>query len=213
MTSLNSRDLAPTPAEGLDALHAEVARAFGFFTDRFWGGRLPTPIFAFFRQPPNGRRLGHFLSRSWRAPDGTLRDELILYADLALEQGMQAVLETLLHEAVHVWQAHCGKPSGHNAQWHEEAARVGLVTVGPRGFTSAGDGFLRAVEALAPRVDQIPFRVRDGGARRPGKLAKWICACGFGVRVAVADFDATCNRCGQTFHRSPPASASPEENR
>lgn len=205
MTSLNS--------PGLAALHAEVARAYDFFNDRFWSGRLPTPIFAFFRQPPNGRRLGHYLPQSWRAPDGTLRDEIILYADLALERGMSAVLETLLHEAVHVWQAHFGRPGGHNAQWHAEAARVGLVTEGPLGFTYAGDGFLRAVAALAPRVEQIPFRVRDASARKPGKLAKWICACGFGVRVAVADFDATCNRCGQTFHRSHPASPSPEEKR
>jgi hypothetical protein len=195
---------------GLDALHAEVARAFDFFNHRFWGGQLPTPIFAFFRQPPNGRRLGHYWARSWRAPDGTLRDEIILYADLALERGMAAVLETLLHEAVHVWQEHFGKPSGHNAQWHAEAARVGLVTEGPHGYTSAGEGFLLAVEALAPRVDQIPFRVREG-ARKPGKLAKWICACGYGVRVAIADFDATCNRCQQPFHRSPPASTSQKE--
>jgi len=209
--SLNSRGFDPPLGQDLDALHAEVARAFEFFNDRFWGGRLPTPIFAFFRQPPNGRRLGHYRARSWRSPGGLLRDEVILYADLALEQGMAAVLETLLHEAVHVWQAHFGKPAGHNAQWHAEAARVGLVTEGPHGYTSAGDGFLRAVEALAPRVERIPFRVQDRGARKPGKLAKWVCACGFGVRVAIADFDATCNRCGQTFHRSPPASASPEE--
>lgn len=186
MTSLNST--------GLAALHAEVARAF-----------------AFFRQPPNGRRLGHFLSRSWRAPDGSLRDEIILYADLVLERGMLEVLTTLLHEAVHVWQAHFGRPGGHNAQWHAEAARVGLVSSGPSGFTSAGEGFLLAVAAFAPRVDEIPFRVREGGARKPGKLVKWVCACGFGVRVAVPDFDATCNRCQQKFHRSHPASASHEE--
>jgi hypothetical protein len=211
--SLNPTDLDAPLGRSLAALHAEVARAFAFFNERFWRGSLPTPIFAFFRQPPNGRRLGHYRPRSWRAPDGTLRDEIILYADLALEQGMSAVLETLLHEAVHVWQAQLGLPAGHNAQWHEEAARVGLVTEGPLGITSAGDGFLRAVVDFAPRVDLIPFRVREGGARKPGKLAKWICACGFGVRVAIADFDATCNRCGQTFHRSHPASASPKENR
>ena len=53
MTSLNS--------PGLAALHAEVARAYDFFNDRFWSGQLPTPIFGFFRQLPNGRRLGHYL--------------------------------------------------------------------------------------------------------------------------------------------------------
>lgn len=197
MTSLNS-----TP--GLTALHAEVARAFAFFNELHWGGRLPTPIFAFFRQPPNGNKLGHYRPRSWRAPDGTLRDEIILYADLALERGMLAVLETLLHEAVHVWQAHFGRPSAgpHNAGWHAEAARVGLRTSGPTGATAAADGFLRALDAFAPRVEEIPFRVREAGARKSGKLAKWICDCGFGVRVAVPHFDATCNQCKTRFRRA-----------
>ena len=87
MPSLNSA--------GLVALHAEVDRAFRFFNARYWGGRLPTPVFAFFRQPPNGRRLGHYCARSWRAPDGSLHDEVILYADLALERGILEVLTTL----------------------------------------------------------------------------------------------------------------------
>lgn len=208
MTGLNS-----TRSAGLAALHAEVARAFAFFNGLHWRGRLPTPIFAFFPQPPNGRRLGHYRPRSWQAPDGTLRDEVILYADLVLEHGVLAVLQTLLHEGVHVWQEHFGHPSGtghHNAEWHAEAARVGLLTSGPGGATSAGEGLLRAVAAFAPRVEQIPFRVHQGGARGTGKLAKWVCDCGYGVRVAIADFDATCNRCHHRFHRSLPASPCPK---
>lgn len=199
-SSLNSK--------GLLALHAEVSRAFAFFNARHWAGQLPTPVFAFFPQPPNGRRLGHYRPRAWRASDGELRDELILYADLALERGMLEVLLTLLHEAVHVWQQHFGSPSSnhHNAEWHLEAARVGLRTSGATGRTQPGEGFLLAVDAFAPLVEQIPFRVRDATSRTPGKLAKWVCACGFGVRVAIADFDATCNRCRQKFHRSHPAS-------
>ena len=196
-------ELSSLNSEGLSALHAEVARAFDFFNQLHWGGRLPTPMLGSFRQPPNGRKLGHYRPRSWRAPDGSLRDELIVYADLALERGMPEVLLTLLHEAVHVWQEHQGQPSGahHNQQWHREAARVGLVTSGPTGATSAGEAFTRAVEEFKPRVEKIPFRVRELSARRPGKMVKWICACGFGVRVAVA-FDATCNRCGERFRRA-----------
>jgi hypothetical protein len=197
-------ELSSLNSKGLDALHAEVARAFDFFNELHWGGRLPQPIFAFFRQPPNGRRLGHYRPRSWRAPDGELRDELIVYADLALERGMHEVLVTVLHEAVHVWQEHFGKPSGahHNEEWHREAARVGLVTSGASGVTGAGEGFHAAVKELQPRVDKIPFRVREHAGRKVGKLVKWTCRCGFGVRVAVADFDATCNACGERFRRA-----------
>jgi hypothetical protein len=34
------------------------------------------------------------------------------------------------------------------------------------------------------------------------KLKKWSCPCGVNVRVAVANFDATCNRCGKRFDRA-----------
>jgi hypothetical protein len=39
----------------------------------------------------------------------------------------------------------------------------------------------------------------------PGsKLQKWSCSCGVNVRVAVRDFDATCNRCQTLFKPAPP---------
>jgi hypothetical protein len=192
----------PPPVPGLGPLHSELTRAFAFFNARYWSGRLPVPVFAFFRQPPKGRRLGHFRARTWHAPDGSLRDEIVIYADLALSRGMQAILETLLHEMVHVWQEHFGhRGAVHNAQWHAEAARVGLLTDGPQGFTSSGPGFVAAVAELRPRVDGIPFRARET-AHRKGKLVRWSCACGFGVRVAVWHFDATCNVCRQPFRLS-----------
>jgi hypothetical protein len=203
--SLNSTPLDPQRDPGLAALEAELQRAFAFFNARHWDDRLPVPIFAFFAQPPNGRRLGHFLADAWEAPDGSCHDEVIIYADLALELGMQAVVETLLHEMVHVWQRHFGAPGRiHNAQWHAEAQRTGLITRGPTGLTWPGEGFLSAYAELAPRLDRIPFRRRENRARKNGKLAKWICQCGFGVRVAVPHFDATCNVCGQPFRRASP---------
>ena len=201
--SLNSAPLDQRRDAVLSALEAELQRAFAFFNARFWDGLLPEPVFAFFAQPPNGRRLGHFLADAWVAPDGTHHDEIVVYADLALAAGMQAVVETLIHEMVHVWQHHHGVPGRiHNRQWHAEARRVGLVTRGPTGSTWAGEGFLAAYAALAPRLDRIPFRRPEGAPRAPGKLVKWICACGFGVRVAVPHFDATCNVCRQHFRRS-----------
>jgi len=34
------------------------------------------------------------------------------------------------------------------------------------------------------------------------KLKKWTCPCGVNVRVAIAEFDATCNKCGGRFARA-----------
>lgn len=200
--SLNSRPLDHWLDPGLAALHAEVGRAYGHFNGLFWNGRLPVPVIAFFRQPPNGRRLGHYVPDAWTGASGETRDEIVLYADLALRAGIFEVLVTLVHEQVHVWQRHFGTPSrAHNGQWHAEAARVGLRTRGEAGITEASEEFICAVERFQPRVERIPFRLGEAG-RRGGRLAKWTCACGFGVRVAVAHFDATCNRCGERFRRA-----------
>ena len=202
--SLNSSPIEHWLSPGLAALHAELGRAFDYFNDRFWSGALPVPVIAFFRQPPNGRRLGHFLPDAWRDAEGARRDEIVVYADLALRRGLVEVLVTLVHEQVHVFQHHFGSPSrAHYREWHAEAARVGLVTRGPTGLTEPSEELLREIERFSPRVEQIPFRVPEAG-RKPGsgKLVKWTCACGFGVRVAIADFDATCNRCHQLFRRA-----------
>ena len=202
--SLNSAPLDHWLNPGLVALHAELGRAYAYFNELHWRGRLPVPFIALFRQPPNGRWLGHYLPEAWLGADGSRRDELVIYADLALQRGMCEVLVTLVHEQVHVWQRHFGTPArrAHNAQWHAEAARVGLVTGGPAGHTEPGEEFLCAVERFRPQIERIPFRLWEPGRRGKAKLAKWTCACGFGVRVAVAAFDATCNRCHERFRRA-----------
>jgi hypothetical protein len=202
--SLNSAPLQPWQDPGLTVLHAELGGAYAHFNGLFWQGRLPVPVIALFRQPPRCRWLGHYLPDAWMGADGTRKDELVIYADLALQRGIVEVLVTLVHEQVHVWQRHFGAPArrSHNAQWHAEAARVGLQTHGEAGFTEPSGEFLREVERFHPQIEQVPYRLGPAQGRTKGKLAKWTCACGYGVRVAVAAFDATCHRCGERFRRA-----------
>jgi hypothetical protein len=203
--SLNSRPLDHWLDPGLAVLHRELGGAYAHFNELHWQGRLPVPIIALFRQPPRCRRLGHYLPGAWVGADGSRRDELVIYADLALARGIVEVLVTLVHEQVHVWQRYFGTPArrAHNAQWHAEAARVGLVTSGAAGYTEASEQFLCDVERFHPKTGAIPYRLGpDDAGRAKGKLAKWTCACGYGVRVAVAAFDATCNRCHERFRRA-----------
>lgn len=174
-----------------------------------WEGRLPLPIFNFHPQPPNGHRLGHYLESAWKAGDRRTgnSDEIVFYADLCLERGMGQVLATLVHEMVHLWQHHEGAPSRnnhHNLEWHAEARRVGFRTRKGdyRGHTEPSEEFEAAVKAFEPRLTGIPFRFnrRSRKSLPTGKLKKWVCRCGdYAVRVAIARFDATCNRCGRKF--------------
>jgi hypothetical protein len=50
--------------------------------------------------------------------------------------------------------------------------------------------------APRPLLPEPP--VKPKGSR----LKKWSCPCGVNVRVAISDFDATCNRCGKRFERA-----------
>ncbi len=203
----------PTKAkpDDVSALHAELRRAFQFFNGLYWGGELPEPVITFATNAPNGARLGHFQQRTWEGSDGVLRDELVIYSDLALRAGILQVLQTLLHEMVHVWQENGhpamtgkGKTAHHNERWHAEAQRVGLLTSGPKGYTKPTQQFRDNVSAFEPRTLVIPFRKEDvkGQGVTKGKLVKWTCGCGYGVRVAVAHFHARCLDCGQVYKRS-----------
>lgn len=203
------------PGGELAALHAELARAFDWWNAKHWRSKLPKVAINFHPQPANGNRLGHYAPGAWTirvesfvSDDGSRSatrdgDEIVFYADLCLKRGMTQVLETLVHEMCHLWQQHHGKPGKrnfHNAQWHREAARVGLVTVGDaRGSSAPGAGFVQDLAAFAPRVEGVPFRKQSAGRGGGSKLRKWTCACGYGVRVAIPFFQARCLDCGEVF--------------
>ena len=191
-----------------EPLRLEIQRAFDFWSDRCWNGELPLPVFNFHPQAPNGRRLGHYLPKAWKAGDrrGRDQDEIVFYADLCLAMGIEQVLATLVHEMVHLWQQHngfAGRNNHHNLKFHAEAQRVGFKTTKGDylGHTEPTAKFAEAVAEFAPRLKGIPFRKMYGTKRGPvGKMKKWICGCGdYAVRVAVAKFNATCNLCGKRF--------------
>ena len=115
-----------------------------------------------------------------------------------LARPLYEVLATLLHELAHAWQYEKGsgaKPPHHN----REAAgpRRSTTTAGRHGVPfaadpAAGDDAGDEPEPLLPEPPPKP---------KGSKLKKWICRCDdpVPVRVARADFDATCNRCGQPY--------------
>jgi hypothetical protein len=186
-----------------EPLRAEIHRAFWFWNQRCWEGKLPEPVFNFHPQPPNGRVLGHFRAAAWSPGDKRSRDrdEIVFFADLCLERGMVEVIATLVHEMIHLWQhvTNTGSRFGHhNRKFHAEARRVGFKTTKGdyQGHTEPASEFKAAVTAFSPKLTGIPFR---SVARQKGALVKWTCNCGFAVRVAVERFNATCDTCHTKF--------------
>jgi hypothetical protein len=205
ITSSKGRDVS-VPADVVDALyvHMEQMRL------SFFGGDLPDAILSFDvadkRMRGSHRIQMDRLGRRW----------MINMNPVHLARPLDEILATLLHELIHVWQHECGTPSKapyHNAAFRTMSAAFG-IPVDERGHflgVPCGTRFAQYCGASATTLsDEAAFHASNRGPHvspvalatpvpKGSRLKKWTCACGVNVRVAVAAFDATCNRCGSLF--------------
>lgn len=97
--------------------------AFGFFNKHIFDNALPPCIVTLSRRKG---AYGYFFPKTFEK-DGAVYDEVAL-TPTSLERSTIESLATLVHEMVHLWQEHYGKPSGnyHNKQWSRKMVAVGL---------------------------------------------------------------------------------------
>jgi len=166
--------------ESLRPAIAELERAAEWFLDPLVGDeirgspqKLTVVIQTKGRKP---RCMGYFLNRDagdgWRTREGDGVHQISISSEY-LNRGVVEIVETLLHECVHLWCWWLGvkdTSSGglyHNKRFKERAEQAGLkcpeVSI-PRsgyGFTSLGEGLeSRVREELVP--DVAAFRVFSG---------------------------------------------------
>jgi len=106
---------------------------------------------------------GYFAGARFMRRTGELADEIALNPAHFAAQPIEATLSTLVHEQVHQWQHHHGKPGRrgyHNKQWALRMWTIGLVpsdTGAPGGrrtgermshYIQAGGAFARACAEL-----------------------------------------------------------------
>jgi len=108
--------------------YANYQHAFDYFNGELFGGRLP-PCLITFQRRRNAR--GYFAPLGIAARHNvTLRtNEIAMNPDTFVGRNDKGILSTLVHEMVHLWQAHEGKPGRggyHNRQWAREMLRLGL---------------------------------------------------------------------------------------
>src|SRR4051794_2203132 len=75
------------------------------------------------------KSFGYFCGDRFGRADGTVTDEIALNPSYFRDRPQEAVLSTLAHEMVHLWQHHFGKPGRgryHNAEWAEKMKSIGL---------------------------------------------------------------------------------------
>ena len=148
-----------SPADRSISLYNELYRAFDAFNARFADGKLPKVVITI---QESGRRnaYGWFGNGFW---SDTLAGEAVPEINLSAEylsRGPQGLLETLLHEMAHLWNAtvakvrDCSGGQYHNKRFKEAAERFGLRVErdGRRGwaYTSLTEESEQAIKDLNP---------------------------------------------------------------
>lgn len=184
----------------------ELERFFNFFNRKLYDNKLPTPIITI---QSTGRKnaLGWFWADAWKRKKGDV-PEINITAE-HLNRGVSDVLETLLHEMVHLDNWHQKIPDCSAAQYHNAAFKRGCEKIelicerGKHGWnlTSLSGSLSNLIKQGKPNAEAFAiFRRAELGARKGvgSRLKKWSCGC-TNIRVAVSDFSATCNNCGNEF--------------
>lgn len=124
---------------------------------------------------------------------------------------MDEIFEVLIHESVHVWNLQNGIPDCTGNGYHNQFFREKAQSVGLTVYRSGHIGWAYTelpvsgpardtLHSLNP--DEMAFVYARGilqASKKPAKLKKWACNCPINIRVAVQEFDATCNICGSDF--------------
>lgn len=107
--------------------YAELQQAYDHFNAVLFGRQLPDCLITLQREK---RTFGYFSSKRFVHVDGQQTDEIAMNPSYFGVRSVRVTLSTLVHEMVHAWQYHFGKPGRrgyHNLEWAEKMERVGLM--------------------------------------------------------------------------------------
>jgi predicted SprT family Zn-dependent metalloprotease len=193
--------------------YVTLASAFDFFNQHLFEGRLPPTIITLQR---HAGAHGYYSARRFEARADHQRetDEIALNPGTFKDRTDPDILSTLVHEMVHHWQSHFGKPSRgryHNKQWSDYMDSIGLVPsdTGKPGGKRVGQRMTHYIRADGP-FDRACRKLLAGGVRvewqsrecdgqhgkKPSSKQKYTCpACGLNA-WAKPDVHLICGDCG-----------------
>lgn len=120
---------------------AEIARAHEEYNRRYFGGVLrPVAISV-------SRRMKSRLGQYTVAADGAAPEIAISRSHIRREPWAE-VLNTLLHEMVHQWQAECGLPLDHGRAFRDKARELGIEPRARRSTVDSGANDQRIARAI-----------------------------------------------------------------
>ncbi len=113
-------------ARPTEQAYRALQQAYDLFKARLFAGQLPPCLITLQRK---NRTYGYFCGDRWNDLAGALTDEIALNPAHFANRQTTAVLSTLAHEMVHLWQHHFGTPSRngyHNREWGAQMDVIGL---------------------------------------------------------------------------------------
>lgn len=162
------RNVLASPA-ATPQTYAELQRAYDHFNRALFREELPGCLITLQREK---RTCGYFSKARFANLEGQLTDEIALNPAFFAVVPLVETMQTLVHEMVHQWQAHRGRPGRgryHNDEWADKMESIGLMpsSTGRPGGKRTGDHmadyalvggmFLRACEALVTDAFRISW--------------------------------------------------------
>lgn len=132
---------ASLPTSPTTQNYGELQRAYDHFNAELFAGKLPPCLITLQREK---RTCGYFSSMRFAHLDGRTTDEIAMNPAYFAVVPLVETMQTLVHEMVHLWQAHFGTPGRgryHNAQWANKMESIGLMpsSTGHPGGARTGD--------------------------------------------------------------------------
>lgn len=108
--------------------YGELQRAYTHYNNVLFDGALPDCLITLQREK---RTYGYFSSRRFIHREGErLTDEIAINPSFFAVIPMREILQTIVHEMVHLWQYHHGDPGRrgyHNKEWGDKMESIGLM--------------------------------------------------------------------------------------
>lgn len=109
-------------------MYTFVQDAYDFFNDRLFNGQLPPCLLTLQRE---SNAMGYFSSNRWQRGKGKETvHEIALNPSFFITHRPLELMQTLVHEMVHLWQHEFGTPSHrsyHNKEWADKMESIGLM--------------------------------------------------------------------------------------
>lgn len=150
--------------------YAELQTAYTHNNQALFAGKLPSCLITLQREK---RAYGYFSAKRFvHRSDKMTTDEIAINPSYFAVLPLVEVMQTLVHEMVHAWQYHFGKPVRrcyHNREWADKMESIGLMpssTGKPGGartgermsdYPIEGGAFLRATEQLLDQAFRISW--------------------------------------------------------